>query len=512
VKFDLIREIRGKKTIQESYIMTFEEFKTLAKPGYIVPVYRKINADFITPVMAYLKIRDRGNYSFLLESVEKGEQVGRYSFIGQNPYRVLIAEADRTIVKDYSHNHIIPKDIFEVLKDELNKYQSISIDGLPQFSCGTVGFIGYEMIRCIEDLPEPKKDVVKSDDAIMAFYDSLITFDHLRNEVILIANTFIGKDSDLSRLYQDAQNRLLILFEKLNSPLQTELNFSANIESEKSNFKKEDFKKAVEKSKEYIFAGDILQVVLSQKFKVEYSGDIFQVYRALRNINPSPYMFYLDFIDYQIIGSSPESVISSKDQHLEIIPIAGTRPRGQNAEVDETLAKSLLADPKEIAEHIMLVDLARNDMGRISEYGSVEVSDFKTIEKYSHVRHITSKVHGKLKGDKTSIDAFRSAFPAGTVSGAPKIRAMEIIHEFEPDKRGFYAGAIGYFDHSGNMDMAIAIRTMLAKDGKIYYQTGAGIVADSVPETEYEETLNKGRALRKAIEQATGGFNDFIHR
>ncbi|MCK4560320.1 MAG: chorismate-binding protein, partial [Calditrichia bacterium] len=329
--------------------MTFEEFKNLAKPGYIVPVYRKINADFITPVMAYLKIRDRGNYSFLLESVEKGEQVGRYSFIGQNPYRVLVAEADKTIVKEYSHNHIITKDIFEVLKDELNKYQSMSIDGLPQFSCGTVGFIGYEMIRCIEDLPEPKKDVVKSDDAIMAFYDSLITFDHLRNEVILIANTFIDKDSDMSRLYQDAQNRLLILFEKLNRSLQIELNFSANIESEKSNFKKEDFKKAVEKSKEYIFTGDILQVVLSQKFQVEYSGDIFQVYRALRNINPSPYMFYLDFIDYQIIGSSPESVISSKDQQLEIIPIAGTRPRGQNAEEDNTHAKSLLADPKEIA-------------------------------------------------------------------------------------------------------------------------------------------------------------------
>jgi anthranilate synthase component 1 len=492
--------------------MTFDEFKTLAKPSYIVPVCRKINADFITPVMAYLKIRDLGTYSFLLESVEKGEQIGRYSFISQNPYRVLVAEADKTIVKDYSHNHIIEKDIFEVLKEELGKYQNLSIDGLPQFSCGTVGFIGYEMIRCIEDLPEPKKDVVKSDDAIMAFYDSLITFDHLRNEVILIANTFVDKDSDLSRLYQDAQKRLLILFEKLNCPLQTDLTFSANIDSEKSNFKKEDFKKAVEKSKEYIFAGDIFQVVLSQKFQIDYSGDIFQVYRALRNINPSPYMFYLDFIDYQIIGSSPESVISSKDQQLEIIPIAGTRPRGQNSEEDEAHVKSLLADPKEIAEHIMLVDLARNDMGRISEYGSVEVSNFKTIEKYSHVMHIISRVHGKIKSEYTSVDAFKSAFPAGTVSGAPKIRAMEIIYELEPDKRGLYAGAVGYFDHNGNMDMAIAIRTMLAKDGTIYYQAGAGIVADSVPETEYQETLNKGRALRKAIEQATGGFNDFIHR
>jgi anthranilate synthase component 1 len=462
--------------------------------------------------MAYLKIRDRGNYSFLLESVEKGEQVGRYSFISQNPYRVLVAEGDKTIVKNYSHNHIIHKDLFEVLNDELSKYQSITIEGLPQFSCGTVGFVGYEMIRCIENLPKPKKDVVKNDDAIMAFYDSLITFDHLRNEVILIANAFIDDDSDLSRLYQDAQNRLLILFEKLNSPLQIDLNFSADIGTEKSNFKKEDFKKAVEKSKEHIFAGDIFQIVLSQKFQVDYSGDIFQVYRALRTINPSPYMFYLDLIDYQIIGSSPESVISAKNRELEIIPIAGTRPRGNNAAEDAKYAESLLADPKEIAEHVMLVDLARNDMGKVSDYGSVRVSDFKTIEMYSHVMHIISKVHGKLKKDKSSVDAFRSAFPAGTVSGAPKIRAMEIIHESEPDKRGFYAGAIGYFDHSGNMDMAIAIRTMLAKDGKIFYQAGAGIVADSVPETEYQETLNKGHALRKAIEQATGGFYDFIHR
>jgi anthranilate synthase component 1 len=492
--------------------MTIDEFKTYAKPGHIVPVHKKINADFITPVMAYLKMRDRGKYSFLLESVEKGEQVGRYSFISQNPYKVLVAEADKTIVKEYSRNHIIQKDIFEVLKDELNKYQSISIEGIPQFSCGTVGFVGYEMIRCIEDLPEPKEDVVKNDDAIMAFYDSLITFDHLRNEVILIANTFIDEDSDLSRLYRDAQSRLLVLFEKLNNPLQTDLNFSANIESEKSNFKKDDYKKAVEKSKEHIFAGDIFQVVLSQKFQIDYSGDIFQVYRSLRTINPSPYMFYLDFVDYQIIGSSPESVISSKNGEMEIIPIAGTKPRGQNAEEDDQNAESLLRDPKEIAEHVMLVDLARNDMGKVSDYGTVEVTDFKTIEKYSHVMHIISKVHGKLRGDKSSVDAFKSAFPAGTVSGAPKIRAMEIIHKFEPDKRGFYAGAIGYFDHSGNMDMAIAIRTMLAKDGKIFYQTGAGIVADSVPEAEYQETLNKGHALRKAIEQATGGFNDFIHR
>jgi anthranilate synthase component 1 len=492
--------------------MTFNEFKSFAKSGYIVPVYKKINADFITPIMTYLKIREPNTYSFLLESALKGEHLGRYSFVGQNPYRVIIASGEKTIIKDHAKNEVKNDSFFNIFNQHLNAYKNVKLDILPHFTCGAIGFIGYDMVRFIENLPLPKHDPLNGDDAVMAFYDTIITFDHLKNEVILIANAFVDQNSNIAKLYQTAQKRLDKLFEKLKQPMQPELHFKADFNTQTSNFKKNTFIEAVKKSKTYIRSGDIFQVVLSQKLKISFEGDVFQVYRALRNINPSPYMFYLDFVDYQIIGSSPESVISATENELEIIPIAGTRPRGQTADQDTKLAKSLLRDPKENAEHVMLVDLARNDMGKVSEYGSVEVQDFRTIEKYSHVMHIISKVTGKLKKENTSLEAFKSAFPAGTVSGAPKIRAMEIIHELEPDKRGIYAGAIGYFDFSGDMDMAIAIRTMIAKENTIYYQAGAGIVADSDPAKEYEETINKGNALRQAIEQATGGFHDFIHR
>lgn len=492
--------------------MTFEDFRKIAQAGNIIPVYKKFNADFLTPVIAYLKLRSKGDLSFLLESAVKGEHLGRYSFIGQHPSRVLIAHQGKTILKEHSSNRETAKNFFDVLQEELNKYHGLCVDGLPIFTCGAVGYIGYDMIRAIEKLPEPTADLLGCDDAIMAYYDTLVAFDHLKNEIIIIANTTVNAHSDLARLYQDAQNRIAIILETLNRPFQPELQFAARLESEQSNFEKSRFEQCVQIAKDHIFAGDIFQLVLSQKFSLEYSGDSFQVYRALRNVNPSPYMFYLDFIEYQLIGSSPESVISAKGRELEIIPIAGTRRRGKNEEEDKALAKELLADSKEIAEHVMLVDLARNDMAKVSEFGSVKVHDFKTIEKYSHVMHIISRVHGQLKPGESAVTAFKAAFPAGTVSGAPKIRAMQIINELEPDKRGFYAGAVGYFDFNGNMDVAIAIRTMLAKDGKIFYQVGAGIVADSVPEKEYEETLHKGNALRKAIEQAAGGINDFIHR
>jgi anthranilate synthase component 1 len=492
--------------------MTLEDFIKRARPGMIVPVYRKYNADFITPVAAYLKLRSKGALSFLLESALKGEQVGRYSFLGQNPYRVLISENDSTIIKYAASNSITDRNFFDVLKEELGKHQSMAEESLPSFTCGAVGYVGYDMIRTIENLPLPKTDTVGCEDAIMAFYDTLVAFDHLKNELIIIANTRISENADYARLFSDALNRITIIYEKLNQPAPPEQSFNAGLSEEQSNFERELFEKSVEDTQEHIFAGDIFQLVLSQKFNVPYNGDAFQVYRALRNINPSPYMFYLDFIDFQVIGSSPESVISAKGRELEIIPIAGTRPRGKTAAEDDHFAQSLLADPKEIAEHVMLVDLARNDMSRISEYGSVHVTDFKAIEKYSHVMHIISRVHGRLKPEFTAVDAYKAAFPAGTVTGAPKIRAMQIINELEPDKRGIYAGGIGYFDFSGNMDMAIAIRTMIAKNGKIYYQAGAGVVADSVSSHEYEETINKGKALRKAIEQASGGINGFIHR
>ena len=493
--------------------MDYKQFLNYARPGYIVPVYRKYNSDFITPIMAYLKLREKGSYSFLLESVIRGEQLGRYSFLGQSPFLIQKQDKEKTITLHGAKNSVSEDDFFDTLQKELDKYKVVNVEELPGFVCGAVGFFGYEMIGHIEKLPKPKKDVIGNDEALFNFYDNLIAFDHLKNEVILIANVFVDENSDLYHLYHEAQYRLDLLRGKLNRPLDADLAFTVNWENEQSNFKKDDFKQAVEKAKEYIFAGDIFQGVISQRFSIDFEGEPFQVYRALRNINPSPYMFYLDMREYQIIGSSPEPLIRTKDEgELEIIPIAGTRRRGKNTAEDDKLAKELLNDPKEIAEHIMLVDLARNDLGRISQYGTVKVHDFKTIQRYSHVMHIISRVTGKLKKGLSVIDAFKSAFPAGTVSGAPKIRAMEIINELEPERRGVYAGAVGYFDYRGNMDMCIAIRTLVARNGRLYYQAGAGIVADSDPEAEYMETVNKTKALRRAIQAADGGLNDLIYR
>lgn len=492
--------------------MTFEEFNKHAKPGKIVPVFRKLNADFLTPVVAYLKMREDGISSFLLESVIRGEQLGRYSFIGFNPFRTISVNHNKTITQEINSNQTTEEDFFQVLRLQLGQYQSIQVEELPTFSCGFVGFLGYEMINVIEDLPEPKQDPIKTDDAKLAIYHNIIAFDHLKNEVILITNVFVEKGSDLSQLYKEAQNRLDQILDRLNRPLVLKPDFQVDPNRFKSNFSKKDYVSAVKKAKNHIMDGDIFQVVLSQRFQIDYEGNPFQVYRSLRNINPSPYMFYLDLVDYQLIGSSPEPLIRAGDHKLEMIPIAGTRPRGKNQQEDKLLAQNLLNDPKELAEHVMLVDLARNDLGRVSEFGTVKVYDFQTIERYSHVMHIISRVCSKLKADYTSVEALKAAFPAGTVSGAPKIRAMEIINDLEPEKRGIYAGAVGYFDYSGNMDLCLTIRTLLVKGQKIYFQAGAGIVADSIPEKEYEETLSKSAALKKAIIQAAEGINDFIYR
>ncbi|MEJ2050279.1 MAG: anthranilate synthase component I [Calditrichota bacterium] len=485
--------------------MTYSEFQKLASPGRIIPVYRRLNADFLTPIMAYIKLRSKEHYSFLLESVIKGQHLGRYSFIGNTPLDVNQFYLSTT---DHSDN----EDFFRQLQSQLHQYQSVIITDLPRFTGGAVGFIGYDMIRQIEEIPYPENDHIQIPDAVMAFYHDLIAFDHLKNQVILIVNTIVEEETNPRFLFEQANQRLDQLTEKLNSPFQPDIQFAADLNKLQGNFSEEAFKNIVFKAKEHIFAGDIFQVVLSQRMEVPFTGDSFQVYRALRNINPSPYLFFLDFLDYQLIGSSPEPLIRVENREAEIIPIAGTRPRGNSPEEDQALSESLLKDPKELAEHIMLVDLARNDMARVSEYGSVKVNDFRTIESYSHVMHIISRVNGKLKPPYDTVDAFKAAFPAGTVSGAPKIRAMEIINDLEKQKRGYYAGAIGYFDYSGNMDMCIAIRTLLAKNNKIYFQAGAGIVADSDPATEYQETINKGNALKSAIEQAAGGINGFIHR
>jgi anthranilate synthase component 1 len=485
--------------------VTYNEFQKLARPGRIIPVFRRLNADFLTPIMAYIKLRSKEQYSFLLESVIKGQHLGRYSFIGNAPLDVTQFYLSTT---DQSNNG----DFFHQLQSQLHQYQSVTIEGLPRFTGGAVGYIGYDMIRQIEEIPYPDTDHIHIPDAVMAFYHDLIAFDHLKNQVILIVNTIMEEGSNPQILFEQANLRLDQLTERLNTPFHPNIQFSADLNKLQGNFSQEAFKKVVLKAKEHIFAGDIFQAVLSQRMEVPFAGDSFQVYRSLRNINPSPYLFFLDFIDYQLIGSSPEPLIRVENREAEIIPIAGTRPRGNSPEEDQALSESLLKDPKELAEHIMLVDLARNDMARVSEYGSVKVNDFRTIESYSHVMHIISRVNGKLRPQYDAIDAFKAAFPAGTVSGAPKIRAMEIINDLEKQKRGYYAGAIGYFDYSGNMDMCIAIRTLLAKDNKIYFQAGAGIVADSDPTSEYQETINKGNALKSAIEQAAGGIHDFIHR
>jgi len=493
-------------------MLKWSEFQQIARPGMIIPVCRKLKADLITPVMAYLKIRSEQSYSFLLESVIKGEQVGRYSFIGSNPYKTLICQSSlpsngRT---DTEYINSAGK-FFERLKTELNQFQKFSFEEHPRLTSGAIGYIGYDMIRGIENLPPAQPDSIRIPEAIMAFYRDLIVFDHLKNEIILYTNVPITDDSQLFPLYEGAVERLNGVIARLNQPMSRMMQFSADTSQTKSNFRPEEFQGAVARIKEYIYSGDIFQAVLSQRFRVAFQGDIFQVYRALRTVNPSPYLFYLDYGNFQLIGASPEPLIRVENREAEIVPIAGTRQRGKSEEEDERLKTDLLNDPKELAEHLMLVDLARNDMGRVSRYGTVRVEDFQTVEKYSHVMHIISRVRGKLNPEYDAVDAFKAAFPAGTVSGAPKIRAMEIINQLEPEKRGFYAGAIGYFDFNGNMDMCIAIRTLLAKENTLYWQAGAGIVADSVPRKEYQETLNKGKALQKAIEVANGGLDDFIH-
>ncbi|NOX87757.1 MAG: anthranilate synthase component I [Calditrichaeota bacterium] len=478
--------------------MGLDEVQRLAKQGSLIPVYQILNADFLTPTMVYLRLREQGKPSFLLESVIKGQQMGRFSFIGVNPVEVLKHENNR-------ESNLSEKPFFDRLQEKLKKRTPVKVRGLPRFTGGAVGYIGYDMIRQIEKLPAENADVLEIPDAFLGFFNDLIAFDHVSNQVFLISLMEVdGKDS-VSRNYAKTVERLDCLKEKIlaQEPLRLRA-FNILSDRVKSNFEASRFKQSVKKAIDHIYAGDIFQVVLSQRFSVSYSGDVFQVYRALRTINPSPYMFFMDFGDFQLLGTSPEPLIRLEEGELEIIPIAGTRHRGITESEDEALAEELVNDPKERAEHIMLVDLARNDLGRVAVPGSVRVNDLLTVERYSHVMHIISRVNGQIKSPHSTIDAFKAAFPAGTVSGAPKIRAMEIINDLEPDKRSFYAGAVGYFDYSGNMDTCIAIRTMLVKDGMLYWQAGAGIVADSVPETEYQETLNKGMALLKAVEKASG--------
>jgi anthranilate synthase component 1 len=470
---------------------TLAEVRELGRAANLVPVFREIVADLETPVSAFLKL-NRGGYSFLLESVEGGERIGRYSFIGTEPYQTLRANTNDSA------------DPLGQVAAELRKYRPAMVNGLPKFTGGAVGYVAYEAMTRFEELPSPETDNLDIPLAFFMLTDTLLVFDHVTHRIKVVSHVHVGRDTELS--YRQASLKIDDLIARLREPLA-----AAVIDPRKtpeppsgmtSNFSRATFETAVGQIKEYITAGEAIQVVLSQRLTRPTEAKPFAIYRALRTINPSPYMFFLDFVDFQLIGASPEILVRVDGNTVVTRPLAGTRPRGKTPQEDQRLEYELRNDEKERAEHIMLVDLGRNDVGRVSEPGTVEVSELMDIERYSHVMHLVTHVQGKLRSDATAFDAFRACFPAGTVSGAPKIRAMQIIAEFEPEKRGAYAGAAGYFSFSGNMDMAIAIRTIVLKQGKAYVQAGGGIVYDSVPEREYEESLNKAQATLKAIEQA----------
>ncbi len=492
------------------FSLSLEEFKQKAKSGNLIPVYKEILADLDTPVSAYMKIGG-GEYSFLLESIEGGEKWARYCFLGCDPSVVVSTKGlTLTLIENGKREvrQIQSGSPLSAVKEILQRYQPVPSAGLPRFSGGAVGFVSYDMVRFFEELPDATIDDLDVPDSQFVITDTMLVFDNVSQTIKIISNAFIEGD-DLDAIYEKTLQKISALEEKLRVPLHRASatdSGSTPALSFDSNIAEDDFKQAVTRIKEYILEGDAIQVVLSQRLRFSITRDPFDIYRALRTINPSPYMYYLNFGELQVVGSSPEVLVRLEDEKVEVRPIAGTRKRGKNEQEDRELEQDLLRDEKELAEHIMLVDLGRNDLGRVSEIGTVEVDERFIIERYSHVMHIVSNVRGVLKKGLDCFDVLEAAFPAGTLSGAPKIRAMEIIDELEPTRRGLYGGAVGYISFNGNMDTAIAIRTLLIKDKTAYLGVGAGIVADSVPENEFEETMNKGRALLKAIEMAEKGW------
>ena len=486
-----------------------EEFQELTKQGTLIPVYCEILADMETPVSAYKKIAT-GKYSFLLESMEGGEKWARFSFIGSNPALIFRSKANTVeLIKDGTLYESIKTDNpLDVLKGIMDKYQLVEVKGIPRFCGGAVGYASYDMVRFIEHLPPETEDDLDLFDSIFLITETLLIFDNLTNTIKIVCNVHIDEEEDIPGVYQQAQDKIAAIIALLRRPSaydEIEPLGSEPIEIS-SNMDQEHFETIVTEAKKSIAAGEIIQVVLSQRFETPLQGDPFNVYRALRRVNPSPYMYYLTFDDLIIVGASPEVLVRVEGEQIELRPIAGTRPRGKDEDEDESLKQELLNDPKEIAEHVMLVDLGRNDVGRVSQMGTVVVPEFLIVEKYSHVMHIVSDVRGTLQPGRDSFDVFKACFPAGTVSGAPKVRAMQIIEELESSQRGPYAGAVGYFSFSGNMDFCIVIRTLLVKNNTVYFQAGAGIVADSQPENEFKETVSKAKALVKALQMVKEGM------
>ncbi|NIA07954.1 MAG: anthranilate synthase component I, partial [Actinobacteria bacterium] len=487
------------------YYPSFEEFKKLAQPGRTIPVYRQLLSDALTPVSAYLRISEAAEHAFLLESVVGGERIARYSFLGAEPVAVFQAHGKKVeITRADQTQSSESEDPLKNLEELLASYQGVHLPGLPRFTGGAVGYASYDVVRYYEgeSLPKPPQDDRQLPDLLFGLYDSMVIFDHVYKTIKVLGNAHIGTEG-AKTAYDRACKSVEVMVEKLKGSADMSLKEIGNEPSEgleyESNFTKEEYMAVVESCKEYIRAGDIFQVVPSQRLTVELRAEPFDVYRALRTVNPSPFMFLLKSPECVLIGSSPEIMCQVEDGVVTNRPLAGTRRRGKTEQEDKALETELLADPKERAEHVMLVDLGRNDVGRVAQAGTVELSDLMSIERYSHVMHICSNVTGKLAAGKTAFDALRATLPVGTVTGAPKVRAMQIIDEFEPTRRGPYAGAVGYIDYAGNMGTCITLRTIVAHNGKAHVQAGGGVVADSVPEAEYEETLNKARALLRAI-------------
>jgi anthranilate synthase component 1 len=509
------------------YSPTPDEFLKLAAQGNVIPVTRRLLADIETPLSAYRKIRGAGE-SFLFESVEGGEHIGRYSFVGSNPRAVIRQTGDRVEVIENGRvietfaigRNALPRvqadqqvsptvrDGLEVVERVMKRYRAVLLPGLPRFTGGAIGFIGYEFIHDVEPVvPRPPHDDLQTPVMVFLIADQLMIFDRVAQTITVLVNAFLDDAASPAEAYEDAVGeieRLVALLEQPSEHLPLTVPEAVPSVPFESNRTKEKFSADVLAAKKYITAGDIIQVVGSQRFSMPVQASPTDVYRAVRSINPSPYMFLLELDGFSLVGASPEVHVRCEDGKVEIRPIAGTRPRGKTEAEDATLEKELLADPKERAEHVMLVDLARNDIGRVCDFGSVQVKDLMIIERYSHVMHIVSQVEGKLSADKTLYDLMRATFPAGTVSGAPKIRAMQIIAELEQTARGPYAGCVGYFSFNGNLDTCITIRTALLKDGKAYVQAGGGWVNDSTPEAEFQETVNKSMAMRKAVAMAEG--------
>ena len=480
------------------YYPTLEQARARAGEGNLIPVYREVPADLETPVSAYLKIATESN-SFLLESVEGGERLARFSFIGTAPYRIARTGPDTPAG---------PVDPLRIVEEELKRFRVVPVEGLPRFHGGAVGFLAYDAVRYFERLPSPDVDVLALPESVLLFVDTLLVFDHVQHTIKVVSHARL--DGDIDAAYRQAVWRIDELVARLEQPLAgtgpSNREDGGIDRTVRSNMTRDDYMRMVERGKEYIVSGDVIQVVLSQRFSRQTNAHPFNLYRALRTVNPSPYMYFLDFGDFQIVGASPEMLVRVEEGVVSVHPIAGTRRRGDSPAEDAALEVELREDTKDRAEHAMLLDLGRNDVGRGARPGTVEVTQIMDVERYSHVMHLVSHVNGRLRDECTPFDALRSGFPAGTVSGAPKIRAMEIIAELEPDRRGPYAGCVGYFDLSGNIDSAITIRTLVMQGDTCHFQAGGGIVYDSVPELEFEETVNKSRAVLRAIERAEAMF------